>query len=125
MSCPLKQVQAFSNARRTVRSINKAEGEFYLPVHVEAELIDQAVQPLSTKFSLYLGEDRLNWVKFGTVRHVPDWLHVELRKAPFDFFRTMDLQIVHKDSKRLFFELDAQFPKKHDEVFCIDCGGMN
>ena len=54
-------------------NINKAEGVFYLPVHAEADHLDQAMKPLATEHACHLGEDGIDTIELKAPRHISDW----------------------------------------------------
>ena len=89
-------------------------------VSIEALLVDQLVQPSAVKQSLHFGEDRFNWVEFGTVADVPQGCDVQFGQPLSHVLLRVHLQPVHEKGKWPFAVL-------HTKVFDVldEFGVMN
>ena len=73
------------------------EGQFNLSVHVKAKLVDETVQSCSIELGLDFRKYTLNWIKLRRVCHIFYPFYAELSTNLFNFFRSMDCELVHKE----------------------------
>ena len=76
--------------------LDRAERDFNLIVHVEADLRDQVVQALAAELALHLREDGLDRVELGAVSHVVDGPDVQFGHQLSDLRILVHPQVVHE-----------------------------
>ena len=74
-------------------------------------MVSNHIKPLSAEQSLYLTENRLDWVKLWTVRHIPDRHDIEIIVLELHSPFPMHSKVVHKESKWLVSVVAPQLLK--------------
>jgi hypothetical protein len=94
-----KLIQTFVGACFHQVLCNHLHRSLDLPVHVKVFVVHKAVQSLSAVLSFDLREASFNRVEFRTIANVLNLNDVKFLVALDNFFRFVNTELIHEDSK--------------------------
>ena len=101
-------MERLSHARSTVFRSDRPERCSYLVVHIEGDLVHEAVHALSTKNRFDFGEHSLDGVGFRAVPSVEAGSDVELRIPRLQGIGFVDVEPVHEERDRALAVLNPE-----------------